>query len=37
VHRILASLHPEEGADQSEVDAAWREEKVEVARTALLA
>ena len=25
-HRLLASLHPEEGADQSEVDASWREE-----------
>lgn len=25
-HRLLASLHPEEGADQPGVDAAWREE-----------
>ena len=25
-HRLLASLQPEEDADQEEVDAAWREE-----------
>jgi hypothetical protein len=25
-HRLLASLHPEDSADQSEVDASWHEE-----------
>jgi hypothetical protein len=25
-HRLLASLHPEEGVDQPEVGAAWRDE-----------
>lgn len=25
-HRLLASLHPEQGSDKLEVDEAWREE-----------
>jgi hypothetical protein len=25
-HRLLASVHPEESADQSRVDASWRDE-----------
>lgn len=25
-HRLLASLHPEDGASQSEIDDAWRDE-----------